>query len=154
MTMDSERAAIEATGDLIVRYAGAIILAPPPSVAGEFHSASGLFVEWNDQYFFLTAHHVVGRDYEVIRARDPAVLAHLGALQFEPSQRLVCYDSGADTAVLRVSQEEVKAVDRWVYHVDHWPPAPPRIGQLVGIAGYPAQIRVGHQKSAYFSAAL
>jgi len=133
---------LRATGDLIVGYAYAAILAPRPSLGGEFHGASGVFVELRGRYFFVTANHVVSHDFDAIRLREPNLVMHLGDAQFVPASRVIYADPDADVAFLEVTQAEAEAVGRWIYRPLLWPPEPPRVGDLMGIAGYPACIRM------------
>src|SRR6266446_4177401 len=141
MAIDEQ--AIQATGDLLQRYALAIIIAPRPSVGLEpFRQASGILIAIDRKHFLVTAHHVVERDFKQIERVEPRVLLHLGATQFKPKDRLVHVDADADVAFLDVTQHEAEAVGSWIYDSTTWPPETPGLGAMVGIAGYPKVIRM------------
>ena len=145
---DPEEMAVKASGDLVLGYAAAIILGARPSRGGAIQTASGIFVELRDRFFFLTARHVLD-DYDRLRKHNPDLLAHLGQTQFNPHERLVYRDDDADLAFLQVSEQETADLGRWIYKPMDWPPAAPEVGDLVDIVGYPGVIRV-HQGEKQF----
>ena len=143
--MTSDDQAIKLTGELIQNYATPVILAPRPSAGLEpFHHASGVLVEMGKRHFLVTALHVVKRHFERLEGAAPGLLVHLGEAQFKPKDRLVRADADADVAFLGVTQQEAEAVGSWIYRASSWPPAPPSVGEMIGVAGYPAVIRLRH----------
>ncbi len=128
------------------KHAAAVIIAPPPSQGGKLNTASGAVLQLNDTYLFVTAAHVL-EEYETRLSQEPNLRWQVGAVVFDPLERLVFRDDKSDVALFRLMIPEAPMTDVAIASaVAGWPPPRPALGDFVLVSGYPAADR--EQRSA------
>jgi len=120
------------------QHATAVMIAPPPSHGGKLNTASGTVLQLNSRYFFVTAAHVLA-EYEIRVRQDPQLRWQVGAVVFDPLERVVFRNDQADLLLLRLMTAEAPMTQVAIASaVAGWPPPPPQPGDFVLVSGYPA----------------
>jgi hypothetical protein len=120
------------------KHATAIMIAPPPSQYGKLNTASGAILQVEGSYFLVTAAHVLA-EYEARFQRDQRVKWQVGAVVFDPSERLAFRDDPSDVALFRLMMTEAPMTQVHISSaVAGWPPPHPSPGDFVIVSGYPA----------------
>lgn len=139
---ESARRQLKETGAEMVKFAQkhatAIMIAPPPSQHGKLNTASGVILELEGKHFLVTAAHVLA-EYEARLQKDQRVRWQVGAVVFDPSERLVLRDDKSDVALFRLMMTEAPMTQVHISSaVAGWPPPHPSAGDFVIVSGYPA----------------
>lgn len=122
-----------------------ITVSPAP---GEIESATGCVLRLHDEYFVVTAEHVLDKYEE--RLDDSEVLIwQVGDLPFDPLRHVAWRGSSKhrskDIVFLRVSEQEAREACadriRIVSASIGWPPRTPQEDEIVLVAGYPKRLR-------------
>ena len=141
------RTAFRQASELGYRYSCPIIIGPRHDMQAPINSASGTIVRRGSGYAFITADHVVASFQERAKTEQDLV-AYLtnptGPHPFDPRERILYRDGGADVAVLHLEPKEALGPGALVY--DRLPtnaqePPAPSPGEFVVAAGFPKYFR-------------
>jgi len=102
------------------------------SAPGDHRNGSMFFIDTGAGLFGVTANHVY-RDYQRAAA-EKRVLCKVDDMPFDPLGRLVSAGDKCDVATFKISNEELRTLDRLT---TPWPPVVPEVGQTVLLAGFP-----------------
>ena len=113
------------------------------SAADDHRNGSMCFIDTGAGIFGVTANHVY-QDYKRANA-ERRVLCKVDDMPFDPISRLVSAGEKCDVATFRMSDEELRTLDRLT---TPWPPVVPEVGQTVLLAGFPGCEKSFSQKNA------
>ena len=127
---------------------GGVKTSTAPPVPGEIESATGCVLRLRDEYFVVTAEHVLDK-YRERLGNGESLVWQVGDLPFDPLRHVAWRGSykhrSKDIVFLRVSEREAREAcadrHRIVSAAIEWPPRAPKEDELVLIAGYPKRIR-------------
>ena len=109
--------------------------------------ATGCLLQLHDEYFLVTAEHVLDK-YQERLGNGESLVWQVGAVPFDPLPRVAWRGSSKsrrkDIVFLRLSEREARdGADqaRIILVASVWPPSVPKEGELVLLAGYPKRIR-------------
>jgi len=120
----------------------------PPPAPQQIESATGSLLKLCDEYFLVTAEHVLDKYQERLGNRE-SLSWQAGSVRFNPLPRVAWRGSSKsrrkDIVFLRLSEQEAQEVCadqvRMILVANVWPPIAPKEGELVCLAGYPKRIR-------------
>jgi len=120
----------------------------PPPAPHQIESATGCLLKLRDEYFFVTAEHVLDK-YQERLGNGESLVWQVGAVRFDPLPCAAWRGSSKgrrkDIVFLRLSEREARGAcadqARIILVANGWPPSAPKEGELVLLAGYPKRIR-------------
>ena len=106
------------------------------------NNGSVFFVDCGHGAFAVTAEHVIA-GYEEAQRADASMRCQIANHVFDPSDRIISRSVELDLITMAVTEEDVEAVDKWIYTrpPTMWPPPPPDEGKGVFFAGFPGVYR-------------
>lgn len=131
-------AAGDVMGRLVWRHTAAVLIAPPPGVAGDINNGSCFILRLQETPYLGTAWHVLKKWFHRT-ANGESVVFQVGGARVMPSERVVWKDEQTDIAFLRLQEREAALVGISAFEpVCGWPPPMPSVGDFIHLAGYPA----------------
>ena len=120
----------------------------PPPTPDQIESATCCLLQLRDEYFLVTAEHVLDK-YEERLDNGESLVWQVGAVPFDPLRHVAWRGSSKskrkDIVFLRLLEREARAAcgdqARIILAANGWPPSAPKEDELVLLAGYPKQIR-------------
>lgn len=131
-----------AAGDVIARFVqqhtAAVLIAPPPGVAGNIDNGSCFILRLQGTPYLGTAWHVLEKWF-YRTANGESVVFQVGGACVMPPGRIVLKDEQSDIAFLRLQEREAELVGISAFEpICGWPPPMPSAGEFIHLAGYPA----------------
>jgi Trypsin-like peptidase domain len=134
--IERSKAFFDRTARLAWSYSCSILIGCPKTSSVDTSSGSGVFIKIANDYFVLTARHVV-TGYEKMLAERKHAHFQIGQLTLCPSCRLVYDDVANDLAVLAIAPTEVADVGSTPYVTnEYWPRPLLKPGQHIQFCGY------------------
>jgi hypothetical protein len=116
--------------DLIMRRSVSVL--HWASAPDDHRNGSMFFIDTGAGVFGVTAKHVY--DEYLSAAAEKYVLCKVDGMRFDPIERLVSAGVMCDVVTFKISNEELRTLDRLT---TPWPPVVPEVGQAVLLAGFP-----------------